>query len=57
MRTGAGISQENQVGGDGKGGIIIFIAWIKFFAFEKHFPFASLVVIILVALAKHLNVQ
>ena len=30
-------SQENQVGYDGGGGTIIFIAWIKFFSFDKHF--------------------
>ena len=37
--------QENQVGCDGGGGTIIFIAWIKFLSFEKHFSFFSLVVI------------
>ena len=39
------ISQENQVGYDGGGGAIIFIVWIKFAAFEKHFSFVSLAVI------------
>ena len=37
-------SQENQVGYNGGGGTIIFIAWIRFVAFEKHFSFVSLVV-------------
>ena len=39
------ISQENQVGYNSGGGAIIFIAWIKFVAFEKHFSFPSQVVI------------
>ena len=38
------INQENQVGYDG-GGTLILIAWIKFVAFKKHFSILSLVVI------------
>ena len=39
------IRQENQVGYDGGGGTIIFIAWIKFVTLEKHFSFVNQVVI------------
>ena len=45
MRMGWCISQENQVGYDRGGGTKIFIAWIKFAAFEKYFSFVCLVVI------------